>query len=102
MIEFIKANLNDEDNILKQIPRYEIPWADFDSQVLREMRIVLKEALPKILEMKNDELISWVEFEKFYNQIENFDYPHKDKLLDFIKYYFLDHVVSVDVIMMNL
>ena len=43
-----------------------------------------------------------MEFEKFYNQIENFDYPHKDKLLDFIKYYFLDHVVSVDVIMMNL
>jgi hypothetical protein len=102
MIEFIKANLNDEDNILKQIPRYEIPRADFESQVLREMRIVLKEALPKILEMKNEELISWVEFEKFYNQIENFDYPHKDKLLDFIKYYFLDHVVSVDVIMMNL
>lgn len=102
LIEFIKANLDDEDNILKQIPRYEIPRADFENQVLREMRIVLKECIPKLMEMQTEEIITWQEFVKFYSSIENFDYPHKDKLLDFIKYYFLDHVVSTDSIMINL
>lgn len=33
--------------------------------------------------------------------MENFDYPHKDKLLDFIKYFFLDHIESVDLLQMN-
>jgi hypothetical protein len=45
--------------------------------------------------------MKWPDFEAFYNSLDNFDYPHKDKLLDFIKYFFLDHVESADVIYMN-
>ena len=36
-----------------------------------------------------------------YNSLNNFDYPHKDKLLEFIKYFFLDHIESESVIMLN-
>lgn len=45
--------------------------------------------------------MKWVDFEKFYNALENFDYPHKDKLLEFIKYFFLDHIESTNVININ-
>jgi len=69
--------------------------------VLREMRIVLRENADKVAESSKEELMEWTQFEKFYNTLENFDYPHKDKLLEFIKYFFLDHIVSVDKLMMN-
>ena len=48
LIEFIKANIENEDKILISIPRFEIPKPDFESQVLREMRLVLKENIDKI------------------------------------------------------
>jgi len=101
LIEFIKANLNDEDALLAAIPRFEMPKADFEAQVLREMRIVLRENVEKIVNLSEQELFDFSEFEKFYLSLENFEYPHKDKLLEFIKYFFLDHVVSVKKIMMN-
>ena len=41
------------------------------------------------------------DFEELYNGLKGFDYPHKDKLLDFIKYFFLDHIVSENSIMLN-
>lgn len=65
------------------------------------MRIVLRENADKVAESSKEELMEWTQFEKFYNTLENFDYPHKDKLLEFIKYFFLDHIVSVDKLMMN-
>ena len=65
------------------------------------MRIVLRENADKVAEHCKEELMSWAEFNIFYNTLENFDYPHKDKLLEFIKYFFLDHIVSVDKLMMN-
>jgi hypothetical protein len=43
LIDFIKANLHDEDAILCAIPRFEMPKTEFETQVLREMRIVLKD-----------------------------------------------------------
>lgn len=43
LVEFIKANINNEDALLAGIPRYEIPKSDFERQVLREMRVVLKD-----------------------------------------------------------
>ena len=43
LIEFIKENLGDEDAILAAIPRFEMPKTEFETQVLREMRIVLKD-----------------------------------------------------------
>ena len=101
LIDFVKANLNDEDTLLTGIPRYEIPKADFESQVLREMRIVLRENAQKIADRSRDELMEWAEFEVFYGGLDNFDYPHKDKLLEFIKYFFLDHVESKSRILMN-
>jgi hypothetical protein len=55
----------------------------------------------KILGKMADELILWDEFEKFYNSLEYFDYPHKEKLLDFIKYFFLDYIHSKDEIYIN-
>lgn len=45
--------------------------------------------------------MKWNEFVEFYGSLENFDYPHKDKLLEFIKYFFLDHIVNSDTIMIN-
>ena len=45
--------------------------------------------------------MKWTDFEQFYNGLDNFDYPHKDKLLDFIKYFFLDHIESVDTLQLN-
>lgn len=42
LINYIKAYLHDEDALLAGIPRYEIPKTDFERQVLREMRIVLR------------------------------------------------------------
>lgn len=65
------------------------------------MRIVLRENADKVAEYGKEELLEWAQFEKFYASLENFDYPHKDKLLEFIKYFFLDHIVSVDKLMMN-
>ena len=101
LIDYIKANLNDEDTLLSAIPRFEMPKSDFEAQVLREMRIVLRDNLEKIVKHHDQELIEFQEFEKFYLALENFDYPHKDKLLEFIKYFFLDHIVTDKKIMMN-
>jgi len=66
------------------------------------MRIVLRENADIINEYTKEEMLNWDEFETFYNDALKFDYPHKDKLLEFIKYFFLDHIVSVDCLMMNL
>jgi len=66
------------------------------------MRIVLRENADVINEYSKEEMLSWDEFETFYNDALKFDYPHKDKLLEFIKYFFLDHIVSGDLLMMNL
>ena len=101
LIDFIKANLNDEDTLLSAIPRFEMPKSDFEAQVLREMRIVLRENIEKIVAHSEEELLDFNDFEKFYLALDNFDYPHKDKLLEFIKYFFLDHIVSEKKIMMN-
>ena len=101
LINYIKANLGDEDALLAGIPRFEMPKVDFESQVLREMRIVLKDNSQKVADLTREELLPWAEFETFYHQLDNFEYPHKDKLLEFIKYFFLDHIVSENVLMMN-
>lgn len=101
LINFIKSNLDDEDALLSGIPRFEMPKTEFENQVLREMRIVLRENADKINEYCKEEMILWSDFEVFYNEQLTFDYPHKDKLLEFIKYFFLDHIVSIDTIMMN-
>ena len=61
------------------------------------MRIVLKDNIQKITEMSKGELMPWSEFYDLYKTMENFEYPHKDKLLEFIKYFFLDHIVNKDV-----
>lgn len=56
--------------------------------------MVLRESIDKINDKSDKELMNWETFAEFYNGFENFDYPHKDKLLDFIKYFFLDHIES--------
>ena len=48
LVEFIKSNFDNEDKILINIPRFEIPKPEFESQVLREMRLVLKDNIDKI------------------------------------------------------
>jgi len=101
LIDFIKANLDDEDALLAGIPRFEMPKAEFENQVLREMRIVLRENAELVNEWSKEDLLNWSEFEHFYDTELKFDYPHKDKLLEFIKYFFLDHIVSADSLMMN-
>ena len=101
LIDFIKANLDDEDTLLAGIPRFEMPKTEFENQVLREMRIVLRENAELINEYSKEEILNWSEFELFYENELKFDYPHKDKLLEFIKYFFLDHIVSADHLMMN-
>lgn len=101
LIDFIKSHLDDEDALLVAIPRFDMPKADFESQVLREMRLVLKENVDKIVDKSQEELMKWTDFEEFYKGLENFDYPHKDKLLDFIKYFFLDHIESADLLLLN-
>lgn len=50
LITFITHNLEDEDRLLLAIPRYDIPKPDFEAQVLREMRMVLRENVEKINE----------------------------------------------------
>jgi len=65
------------------------------------MRIVLRENAQQVADRGTEELMSWTDFEAFYNGLENFEYPHKDKLLEFVKYFFLDHIVSKDLIMIN-
>ena len=94
LIDFIKGNLDDEDIILSAIPRFEMPKSDFETQVLREMRVVLRENIEIIDGKSEEELMKWDDFQAFYNSLDNFDYPHKDKLLEFIKYFFLDHIES--------
>lgn len=94
LIDFIKSNLDDEDTILSAIPRFEMPKSDFETQVLREMRVVLRENAELIDKKGDDELMKWDDFQAFYHSMDNFDYPHKDKLLEFIKYFFLDHIES--------
>lgn len=59
LIDFIKANLNDEDTLLSAIPRFEMPKADFEAQVLREMRIVLRDNIEKIIKHSEKELIEF-------------------------------------------
>jgi len=98
---FVQANLHDEDALLAGIPRFEIPKSEFESQVLREMRIVLRENIPAIAEKTQEELMVWSEFEELYHSLEHFEYPHKDKLLEFVKYFFLDHIVSEKLIILN-
>ena len=93
--------MEDEDALLAGIPRFEVPKTDFESQVLREMRIVLKENAQRIADKTKEELMTWTAFEEFYSGLENFEYPHKDKLLEFVKYFFLDHIVSKDILMIN-
>ena len=78
-----------------------MPKTEFECQVLREMRMVMGENLEKVAEKTTDELILWTDFEKFYNSLENFEYPHREKLLEFIKYFFLDYIHSKDEIYMN-
>jgi len=56
--------------------------------------MVLRDNIEKIVERSDEELMRWELFEEFYLSFENFDYPHKDKLLEFIKYFFLDHIES--------
>ena len=103
LLDFIRANLHDEDAILSKIPRYEIPKVDFETQVLREMKVVLRESIGKFCEnFAKDDLVSYQELSDFYLGLENFDYPHKDKLLEFIKYYFMEFVANKDLIMMNM
>ena len=70
-------------------------------QVLREMRLVLRENVERINAKTQDEVMKWEEFEEFYKTLENFEYPHKDKLLEFIKYFFLDHVEEAGMLKMN-
>ena len=65
------------------------------------MRIVLRENAELINEYGKEDILNWSEFESFYENELKFDYPHKDKLLEFIKYFFLDHIFSVDHLMMN-
>jgi hemerythrin len=101
LIDFIKSHLDDEDAILVAIPRFDMPKSDFESQVLREMRLVLRDNTDKITDKCSEELMKWNDFETLYHGLENFDYPHKDKLLDFIKYFFLDHIESADLLQMN-
>lgn len=101
LIDFIKANLDDEDAILAAIPRFEMPKTDFETQVLREMRVVLRENAEKIAAKSKEECIKWEEFEAIYSDLENFEYPHKDKLLEFIKYFFLDHILSEKEVYLN-
>lgn len=60
------------------------------------MRVVLKDNVQKIADKTKEELMPWSEVEDMYKTMENFEYPHKDKLLEFIKYFFLDHIVSKD------
>jgi len=43
LLEFIQTNFQNEDALLAGIPRFEVPKSDFESQVLREMRIVLRD-----------------------------------------------------------
>ena len=45
--------------------------------------------------------MKWQDFEEIYAKLDNFEYPHKDKLLEFIKYFFLDHIVNEKEIVLN-
>jgi len=101
LIDFIKANLEDEDAILSAIPRFEMPKTDFETQVLREMRVVLRENAEKIAAKPKEECMKWEDFEILYAGLDNFEYPHKDKLLEFIKYFFLDHILSEKEVYLN-
>jgi hypothetical protein len=102
LLDFIRANLHDEDAILAKIPRYELPKADFETQVLREMRVVLRENVQKICDKFAEDHAPFSEFSDFYLSMDDFDYPHKDKLLEFVKYYFLEYIRSKGVLVMNM
>ena len=65
------------------------------------MRLVLRDSIEKIVDKLPGDKVDWEDFKSLYETLENFDYPHKEKLLDFIKYFFLDHIVSADRIVMN-
>ena len=49
-----------------QIPRYEIPKAAFEVQVLEEMRHVLGEHKSAIKTMTTDVIVPWEKFEAYY------------------------------------
>ena len=66
------------------------------------MKVVLRENVSKIWQKFNNDLASFQEFSDFYFALDNFDYPHKEKLLEFIKYYFLEFVANKDLLMMNM
>ena len=76
LIDFIKDNLHDEDAILAAIPRFEMPKTDFETQVLREMRIVMKDNADNFQKNVKDELLTWEEFEEVYSKLDDFEYPH--------------------------
>lgn len=79
-----------------------MPKTDFEAQVIREMRLVLRDNAEFMIEkLGTEDLISWAKFEEVYEQLQNFDYPHKDKLLEFIKYFFLDHILDADTLIVN-
>ena len=65
------------------------------------MKVVLKDSVQALSEKSNEELMPVSEFAEIYKNLEGFDYPHKDKLLEFIKYFFLDHIASKDLIFIN-
>ena len=69
--------------------------------MLREMRLVLRDNSEKIAAFHEEELLEWDKCVPFYEKLENFEYPHKDKLLDFIKYFFLDHIETADRLLLN-
>ena len=78
-----------------------MPKNDFEYKFLRELRIVMRQYSEKIDTKTSHELILLNDFENFYSSLENFKYPHKEKLLEFIKYFFLDHIHSKDEIYIN-
>jgi hypothetical protein len=45
--------------------------------------------------------MNWNDFKDIYSNLENFEYPHKDKLLEFIKYFFLDHILDEKQVLIN-
>jgi len=53
---------------------------------MRTMNIVKmgKKIEEKISEKTSEDVMKWEDFQVFYNTLEGFDYPHKDKLLEFI------------------
>lgn len=92
---FIEHNIDSEDALLAQLPRYEIPKAAFEVQVLEEMRHVLGAHKMAVKELTEEVIVTWSKFQEFFQKLE-FTYSHKDKLLEFLQYFFLAKIVSKD------